>query len=229
MIKIKYLHIYIFITITVAALLMSCTQENEVSDVKTPELPVIESFTANPASIDPGQKVELRWNVTGADETRIQPEINSISSTGTFFVSPDSTTTYILNAKNSTGWVTKTVIVEVRTFYSQQNIIGFDPVTGRNSDFFVILEQLCLSSAYQVQIAKDPGFSLMIYDSGIFDPASITAPTFHYQVGGKLEAGHTYFMRYRSRQAVTGQWIRSPWSEIAVFTIQSGLPITSPR
>jgi hypothetical protein len=206
-----------------------CTNSGVNITVPVIDPPVIESFTAIPNSISPGQKVELAWNVVGATEISIQPDIQNSSASGNITLMPDSTTTYILNAKNSAGWVTGTVIVDVKVMYSQQNIIAYDPVTGRNSDIFVMLEQLSFSTEYQVQIAKDPNFSLMVYDSGLYAPPSVTAPTFHYNQGGVLEAGHTYFMRYRTRQVATGQWIRSPWSEVAVFTVDSGLPITSPR
>jgi hypothetical protein len=224
-------HYRIAVSLLLILLIFSpgCTDSSANNTAPKIVLPVIESFTASPNSISPGQKVQLAWNVVGATEISIQPDIQNSFASGNTTVMPDSTTTYILNAKNSAGWVTSTVIVDVKVLYSRQSIVAYDPVTGRNSDFFMMMEQLSLSTEYQVQIAKDPNFSLMVYDSSIYAPPSVTAPAFHYSLGGVLEAGHTYFMRYRTRQVATGQWIRSPWSEVAVFTIETGLPVTSPR
>ncbi|UCH51400.1 MAG: hypothetical protein JSV54_01110, partial [Chloroflexota bacterium] len=44
---------------------------------------------------------------------------------------------------------------------------------------------------------------------------------------GNLESGHTYYWRARVRQAATGQYMRSPWSETKSFTVGSGLPAST--
>jgi hypothetical protein len=113
-------------------------------------------------------------------------------------------------------------------------IIGNDPVTGQSEEIDLRWEQLCLSSEYQVQIGKDPGFSLIVLDTGSFAPASSGSPGAYYPAGGRatspssltpwasLEAGHTYYWRVRARQAATGQHMLSPWSEVESFTVKSG-------
>ncbi|MCJ7516004.1 MAG: fibronectin type III domain-containing protein [Dehalococcoidia bacterium] len=117
--------------------------------------------------------------------------------------------------------------------------IGSDPVTGRNEEINMRWEQLCLSSEYQVQIAKDPGFTVIVLDTGSFAPASSVSPGAYYPAGGRaaspssmttwanLEAGHTYYWRARVRQAATGQQMLSPWSEVESFTVKSGFPTGS--
>jgi hypothetical protein len=110
--------------------------------------------------------------------------------------------------------------------------IGKDPVSGRNQQVDFGWEQYCYSSEYQLQIAKDPECTLIVLDTGAFAPASSMAPAAYFPAGGLaaspssltgwagLEAGHTYYWRVRVRQAATGQYIRSPWSEVKSFTIE---------
>jgi len=117
--------------------------------------------------------------------------------------------------------------------------ISSDPVSGQNEEVDLRWEQLCLSSEYQVQIAKDPGFTLIVLDTGSFAPASSVSPGAYYPAGGRsaspsslttwgnLEAGHTYYWRARVRQAATGQHMLSPWSEVESFTIKSGAPAST--
>ena len=121
-----------------------------------------------------------------------------------------------------------------------ENLIGSDPVSGQSQEIDLSWQDFCLSSEYQVQIAKDPGFTIIVVDTGAFAPASPGAPAAYYPAGGlarspsaltpwaSLESGHTYYWRVRVRQAATGQHIRSPWSEVKSFTVESGLPVSSP-
>jgi len=122
---------------------------------------------------------------------------------------------------------------------SDETQIGSDPVSGQSQDIDLYWEQLCLSSEYQVQIAKDPEFTIIVVDTGDFAPADPTSPAAYYPAGGRisspssltpwasLESGHTYYLRIRVRQAATGQHMLSPWSEVQAITIDSGLPASS--
>lgn len=117
--------------------------------------------------------------------------------------------------------------------------VDSDPVSGQSEEINMRWEQLCLSSEYQVQIAKDPGFTVIVLDTGSFAPASSESPGAYYPAGGQaaspssvttlanLEAGHTYYWRARARQAATGQQMLSPWSEVTSFTVKSGFPTGS--
>ena len=129
--------------------------------------------------------------------------------------------------------------VSATTAQPDNTAIGSDPVSGQNEEVDLRWEQLCLSSEYQVQIAKDPGFTLIVLDTGPFAPASLGSPGAYYPAGGRatspsslttwgnLEAGHTYYWRARVRQAATGQYMLSPWSEVESFTIKSGAPAST--
>ncbi|HNR65900.1 MAG TPA: OmpA family protein, partial [Atribacterota bacterium] len=61
-----------------------------------PSKPTINSFTAAPPTIAPGDSSVLSWNVTGATSVTISHGIGSVSSTGTRSTSPATTTTYLL-------------------------------------------------------------------------------------------------------------------------------------
>jgi hypothetical protein len=114
------------------------------------------------------------------------------------------------------------------------NIVGNDPVSGQSSEVDLRWQDLCQSSEYQVQIAKDPDFTIIVVDTGPFAPASSESPGVYYPAGGRshspssvtglgnLEPGHTYYWRARVRQAASGQQMVSPWSEVASFTVKSG-------
>ena len=106
------------------------------------------------------------------------------------------------------------------------DMVDVDPVTGRNASVDMRWEDYCYSSKYQVQIARDPLFTLKVYDSGMLEPADSTAPAF-WVPPGAFEAGHTYYWRVRTTQAVTGQRIASPWSDAMPFTVSPGYAVST--
>ncbi|MFC2050074.1 hypothetical protein ACFLTN_02720 [Chloroflexota bacterium] len=124
---------------------------------------------------------------------------------------------------------------------SDEVLIGSDPVSGQSQEIDLSWEQFCLSDQYQVQIAKDPDFTIIVVDTGSFAPASSESPAVYYPAGGRvpaspsavtpwavLESGHTYYWRARVLQAATGQVMRSPWSEVKSFTVEAGMPASTP-
>ncbi len=77
-------------------------------------LPVIAAFTASPEAIDLGSSTTLSWVVEGADEITISPDLGTVGSESSETVSPGSTTTYTLRARNGNGNVSRSVTVHVR-------------------------------------------------------------------------------------------------------------------
>ncbi len=76
--------------------------------------PVINSFTANPITINAGQTSTLTWIITNATSASINQSINTINATsGTYTVTPAATITYTLTATNSVGSATATATVTV--------------------------------------------------------------------------------------------------------------------
>jgi len=77
-----------------------------------PASPVIESFTASPENVEPGDEVTLRWVVENAQSLRISPGVGTVMGSSVV-VEPDETTTYTLTATNDGGSDTATVTVTV--------------------------------------------------------------------------------------------------------------------
>jgi hypothetical protein len=133
-------------------------------------------------------------------------------------------------------------------------LIGCDPVSGRAAEVNLCWEQLCVAEGYDIEIGKDANFTIKVLDwvsegdcYGL-TPASITAPCVYIPAGGafaddaesddeamgsavafygQLECGHVYYWRVKVRECVTGEDIRSPWSEVRSFSVKAGLPVVS--
>lgn len=79
--------------------------------------PVINIFSANPATISAGQSVTLTWDVTNAEIIRLEPDPGQgdLSSLTSVTVNPTTTTTYTLEAVSLNGLddtASVTVVVE---------------------------------------------------------------------------------------------------------------------
>ena len=78
--------------------------------------PTINSFTADPGSINSGSSSTLNWSTSGATSIAITPgTFTSTSASGSTSVSPTATTTYTLTATNLAGSVTSMQTVTVNT------------------------------------------------------------------------------------------------------------------
>ncbi|MFN7130673.1 MAG: hypothetical protein ACK4N5_01240, partial [Myxococcales bacterium] len=84
----------------------------------TGEPPVIVRFDANPSTIDQGHGGFLKWETTGATSVTVSAGGNTIAeseqASGALEVSPESTTTYLLTARNRDGLSSATTVLTVR-------------------------------------------------------------------------------------------------------------------
>ncbi|MCU1232805.1 MAG: Allergen V5/Tpx family protein [Candidatus Solibacter sp.] len=87
--------------------------DQTIGSTTSQSLPVITSFTANPATITTGQVSTLSWTVSGA--TSIIINNGDVTSLTSKVVVPSSTTQYTLTATNSAGSKTATVTVTVNS------------------------------------------------------------------------------------------------------------------
>jgi hypothetical protein len=76
-------------------------------------VPVQISLTANPTVLQAGSQSTLQWNVSGADAVTIDQGIGDVPIGGSKVITPPQTTTYTLTARNSSGQVSRSVIVTV--------------------------------------------------------------------------------------------------------------------
>ena len=130
-------------------------------------------------------------------------------------------------------------------------LVGADPVTGRNQQVDLSWEQLCLSTSYELQLAKDNKFTLKInpLQTGLgagsgastgaiaavsgsilvsMDDYNMTAPAMWIYPGALPEAGAIYFWRIRSARSATLQIAESPWSAANSFTVKAGFIVNTP-
>jgi uncharacterized protein YkwD len=77
-----------------------------------PAPPVINSFTASPASVAAGSCATLNWSTAGATSVAVTPG-GAVSASGSAQACPSGTTTYTLTATNAAGSVTRTMSITV--------------------------------------------------------------------------------------------------------------------
>lgn len=89
-------------------------------------VPTIVEFSADAPSVTSGTSTTLTWDVVGADEVSISPDIGA-SSKASAVVSPTQTTTYTLTATNEAGNTTATAriaVVSAGTVVSTQHYVS---------------------------------------------------------------------------------------------------------
>jgi hypothetical protein len=111
-------------------------------------------------------------------------------------------------------------------------LVGADPVTGRNQQIDLSWEQLCLTTRYLLQVAKDPEFTLRINPAVsnaisiaavtgeimlTMDQNNMTSPAAWLSPGSLPEAGAIYYWHVCSYQSATGQIALSPYSKHAAL------------
>jgi hypothetical protein len=112
--------------------------------------------------------------------------------------------------------------------------LTYDPVSGRNQEVDLKWEQLSLASAYEIEVARDKDFTLVIREA---EPPTnpyyfsdiLTMPTYRIIPGILPEANTIYYWHVRVREAATGQLIRSHWSDEYSFAVGPGVPIAAPH
>jgi len=78
-----------------------------------PSAPRINTFTAEPRSIERGQSATLRWSVANATDISIDQNLGAVQANGNRQVFPSNTTSYTLTARSAGGSDTRSVTVEV--------------------------------------------------------------------------------------------------------------------
>jgi peptidoglycan-associated lipoprotein len=86
---------------------------NPSEPAPTASAPRINSFTAEPRSIERGQSATLRWSVANATEMTLDQGLGAIAANASRQVFPSNTTTYTLTARSAGGTDTRSVMVEV--------------------------------------------------------------------------------------------------------------------
>jgi|SRR5947209_17387841 len=79
----------------------------------TEQRPSINSFTAEPSTIEKGQAATLRWSISNATDMSLDQGLGAVQSQGSRQVFPSNTTTYTLIANGPGGSDTKSATVTV--------------------------------------------------------------------------------------------------------------------
>ena len=75
--------------------------------------PVINSFTAEPSTVEAGQSSTLRWSISGATDMTINQGVGAVQSSGQRQVFPRASTTYTLTVRGPGGMDSRSVTVQV--------------------------------------------------------------------------------------------------------------------
>jgi len=157
--------------------------------------PVIKYFAASPTSITQGQSSTLSWVVEGAESLSIlyaspyqEEQLSSVNTTtGTFPVTPDSTTTYTLEARDGDCVSRRYVTVSVTA----------QPIPTAPSDLRVVnVLQDGFSLSWQDNSVNEEGFKL--YDANTHRLLAIFGANTTYGTVYGLSCGYTHHLKLRA-------------------------------
>ncbi len=173
----------------------------------------INSFTAEPRSIERGQSATLRWSISNATDMSLDQGLGAVAANGTRQVFPSNTTTYTLTGRGPGGTDTRSVTVEVSSAppppppvkVGGGGINGVDLLTREAQDAYFDYDKSELrEDARQAMtrnaellkriFAADPSFSVAIeghcdergsaeYNLGLGDRRATAAKEFLVQLG----------------------------------------------
>lgn len=153
-------------------------------------LPIVVTFSANPASIAAGQSSTLAWQTQNAETVTISG-LGEVALNGSSAVSPAQTTTYTLTATNSAGQVTATVTVTVGGSSGLPVIVGFNAnpsqinVGGQSTLAWQVL------NATQVTISGGVGNVALTGSQGVSPSATTTYTLTATNANGQASATAT--------------------------------------
>lgn len=87
--------------------------EAAVAPTPQPNPPTIETFVADPGTVERGQSAALRWIVKDATQIEIDQGLGAVAAVGQREVSPDDHTTYTMRAAGPGGQVTASTTLAV--------------------------------------------------------------------------------------------------------------------
>ncbi len=140
----------------------------------------INSFTAEPRSIERGQSATLRWSVANATDISIDQNLGEVQANGSRQVFPGNTITYTLTARSAAGSDTRSVTVEVSSgppppppAPPSANLSGVDMLTQQAQDAYFDYDKSDIRGDAQTALqhdaqllkqifAADPSFTVVI-------------------------------------------------------------------
>ncbi len=109
----------IFVAATAILILAGCSASTAAPVVTTgKDLPVINSFTADPANITVGDGTQVSWRVSNATNVVIDNGIGTVALSGAFAVYPNGNSSYRITATNAAGSNSARVTITVVPLYA---------------------------------------------------------------------------------------------------------------
>jgi peptidoglycan-associated lipoprotein len=178
----------------------------------TAQRPTIDSFTAEPSTIEKGQAATLRWAISNATDMSIDQGLGAVQSQGSRQVFPSNTVTYTLIANSSAGSATKSVTVTVSSApppppstTSQPTLSSSEMISREGQDAYFDYDRMDIRSDARNALttdadllkrvfAKDPNVVVIIeghcdergsaeYNLGLGDRRATAARDFLTQLG----------------------------------------------
>jgi Bacterial Ig-like domain len=119
--------------------------------------PIINAFSATPASLTAAGQVTLSWDVSDATSLSVDSGVGAVTGTSKV-VSVTSSTAFTLTATNANGSSTKTVTVTVASLPAPPTVVSVSPAnaaTGVSADAKIVvtfskpMDQTATQAAYQ--------------------------------------------------------------------------------
>jgi hypothetical protein len=145
--------------------------------------PVINRFTASPATIPAGQRTTLSWSVAGAAAIDIDNGTGLVDSNQAFLFSPSRTTTYTLTASNAFGVSTASVTVTVTAALPRIDRFNANPATVSPGQATTLSWQAPAATSFSIS----PGIGAVAGTSVSVSPTAYTV----YTLTASNESGTT--------------------------------------
>jgi peptidoglycan-associated lipoprotein len=172
----------------------------------------INTFTAEPRSIERGQSATLRWSIANATDMSIDQSLGAVQANGSRQVFPSQTTTYTMSVSGPGGRDSRSVTVEVATGppappppVAKPTVSGADLLSRESQDALFDYDKYDLRDDARQALqrdadllkrifAADPGFMVTIeghcdergsaeYNLGLGDRRASAAKDFLVQLG----------------------------------------------
>jgi len=146
--------------------------------------PVINSFTAEPSTVEAGQSSTLRWSITGATDMSIDRGVGAVQSNGQRQVFPRTSTNYTLTARGPGGMDSRSVTVQVSSAPPPPP----PPSTPRLSSSD-LLQQQAQDAFYDFDMSeiRADGRDALTHDAALLKQIFQTDPNFSVVVEGHCD------------------------------------------
>lgn len=194
----------------------------------TRSLPKIVTFKTNSSLSKSDRPARLEWNVTGAQTVEIEPDIGIVSSKGYREVYPQTTTEYVLSAKNAAGgsipkkikiWTPPEIVIScdktnVNSGESIQlnwKVSNADSATlnGRSVELSSSIQEIVTKTTYYIISAKNAMWTssmlriVTVNDNNLYNDIMLAIPIVNSQTGPNNYIWFNNLLGIKQNEAIT--------------------------